>query len=491
MLIIPAVDIIDGECVRLTQGDYASKKVYDTNPVRVAETFASEGAPLIHVVDLDGARSGIPENLELILSMAAVVHAPLEVGGGIRDQETVEKYLNAGVKRIVLGTKAIQDRTFLQECLKRFGPERIVLGLDAKEGKVATDGWVNTSNSSYLDFAKEMKDLGIQEVIFTDIVRDGTLTKPNFEAIEKLVGFGFHVVASGGISETESLEKLKNLGAYGAILGKAIYEKKITLSEALKTGSFASNLTKRIIPCLDVKDGRVVKGVKFLNLRDAGDPVELGKRYSDENADELVFLDITASYENRETIFDLVRKVAKNVFIPFTVGGGIKSVDEIRRLLHHGADKVSLNTSAVQNPPLISEGARAFGSQCIVVAIDVKRSGNSYKVFVKGGREETSLEAVSWAKKVEALGAGEILLTSMDRDGTKEGFDLKILRQISDSVNIPVIASGGAGCLEDLRRALVEGKADAVLAASLFHNQEISIQEAKQYLAHKGIPIRL
>jgi len=491
MLIIPAIDILNGECVRLTQGDYATRKAYGVNPIEMARAFEAEGAPLIHLVDLDGAKDGVPKNQKLLLQIASSVKIPVEVGGGIRDALTVEAYLKAGVKRVILGTKAVADRAFLERCLKTYGSETVVVGIDARNGEVAAQGWLESTRIDFFDFAKDLKKIGVKHLVFTDIAKDGTLTKPNFEAIERLVRLGFSVVASGGISDVESLRKLRELGAYGAILGKAIYEKKITLAQALEAARPPSGLTKRIIPCLDVKDGRVVKGVNFLNLRDAGDPVELGKRYSDENADELVFLDITASQENRETIFDLVKRVAKEVFIPFTVGGGIKSVDEVRRLLHGGADKVSLNTSAVSNPELIGESARIFGSQCMVVAIDVKRVGDEHKVFVKGGHDETQLEAVDWAKRVESLGAGEILLTSMDRDGTKKGFDLEILRKISEAVNIPVIASGGAGSREDLKAALVEGKADAVLAASLFHYGELTIRQAKEYLKEQGVAIRL
>ncbi len=251
-----------------------------------------------------------------------------------------------------------------------------------------------------------------------------------------------------------------------------------------------TNLTKRIIPCLDVKDRRVVKGINFKNLKDAGDPIQLGKKYSEEGADELVFLDITASNEKRNIVCDLVSQVSKNVFIPFTVGGGIKSIEDVRAVISSGADKVTINTAAVLNPELIKEGANAFGRQCMVVAIDTKNINGQNKVFIKGGREETKLELLEWAKEVEKLGAGEILLTSMDKDGTKEGFDNDLLKKISKIVNIPIIASGGAGTLEHLQDAFTKGKADAVLAASIFHYGEIGIREVKNYLSKKGIQIR-
>lgn len=250
-------------------------------------------------------------------------------------------------------------------------------------------------------------------------------------------------------------------------------------------------LAKRIIPCLDVHDGRVVKGTNFIHLRDAGDPVELAAHYDREGADELVFLDISASAEGRETMIDVVRRTAEEVFIPFTIGGGLRSIEDIRRMLRAGADKVSLNTSAVQNPRLIEEGAFAFGSQCIVVAIDARSTApGKWEVYIHGGRTPTGIDALRWAEEVERLGAGEILLTSMDRDGTKAGYDLELTRAVSRAVSLPVIASGGVGNLEHMAAGLTIGEADAVLAASIFHYREYSIAEAKRYLRERGIPVR-
>ncbi len=253
-------------------------------------------------------------------------------------------------------------------------------------------------------------------------------------------------------------------------------------------------LAKRIIPCLDVADGRVVKGVKFLGLRDAGDPVEIAKRYDEEQADELVFLDIRASTDNRDTMLDVVRRTAEQVFMPLCVGGGIRTIEDIRRLLSAGADKVSINTPAIQNPDFITEASNRFGAQCIVVAIDAKRAPDgSYIVHSHGGRDggrATPLEPIAWAKEAEERGAGEILLTSMDADGTKDGYNIPLTRAIAEAVGIPVIASGGAGNLEHLREALVEGGADAALAASIFHYQEHSIRDAKKFLASHGVAVR-
>ena len=251
--------------------------------------------------------------------------------------------------------------------------------------------------------------------------------------------------------------------------------------------------TKRIIPCLDVHAGRVVKGVNFVNLRDAGDPVEIAEAYDKAGADELVFLDITASSDDRSTVVDMVRRVAEKVFIPFTVGGGIRTVEDFRAILREGADKVSINSSAINTPGLISDAAEKFGSQCVVVAIDAKRraDGNGWNIYKNGGRIDTGIDAVEWAARVEKLGAGEILLTSMDCDGTKAGYDIALTRTIAEEVSIPVIASGGAGATAHFYEALTKGKAEAALAASLFHYKELEIQEVKGYLKERGVPVRL
>ncbi|MFC1690880.1 imidazole glycerol phosphate synthase subunit HisF [Nanoarchaeota archaeon] len=250
-------------------------------------------------------------------------------------------------------------------------------------------------------------------------------------------------------------------------------------------------LAKRIIPCMDVDKGRVVKGTKFVNIRDAGDPVELAKEYDKQNADELVFLDITASHEQRDIMVDVVKAVAQQVFIPFIVGGGIRNTDDMRKMLNAGADKVAVNTAAVERPELIKEGAEKFGSQCIVVAIDAKKiAEGKWEVYTHGGRTPTGIDAVEWAKKVEKLGAGEILLTSMDRDGTKDGFELDLTKAISDAVGIPIIASGGVGNKEHFAEAFKEGNADAALAASVFHYKELTVKQVKDYLKGKKIPVR-
>ena len=250
-------------------------------------------------------------------------------------------------------------------------------------------------------------------------------------------------------------------------------------------------LAKRVIPCLDVKDGRVVKGVQFLDLRDAGDPAAAAQAYDAQGADELVFLDITASHEGRAIMLDVVRRTAEGIYMPLTVGGGIRGVDDIRTLLRAGADKVSLNTAALERPQVIREAAERFGSQCIVVAIDAKRSNGGWTVYSHGGRRPANREAVAWAREAESLGAGEVLLTSMDRDGTQDGYDLELTRAMAEAVSIPVIASGGVGTLEHLREGLVDGKADAALAASIFHFGTHTVRDAKVYLRARGVPVRL
>lgn len=247
-------------------------------------------------------------------------------------------------------------------------------------------------------------------------------------------------------------------------------------------------LAKRIIPCLDINEGRVVKGINFQNLKDSGDPVALAKYYYNKGADELVFLDIAASSDNRSTVYEMVNKVARNIFIPFTVGGGIRNTDNMKKILNRGADKISVNTAAVKNPKLISQGAKIFGSQCIVVAVDVKKNGKKWNVYIKGGREDTGIDALEWIKTACSLGAGEILLTSMDRDGTKSGYDIELLKEVKKIVTVPIIASGGAGTLEQLYQGLKV--ADAALAASIFHNKEVGIGKVKKYLISKQLTIR-
>ena len=490
MKILPAIDILNGECVRLYQGEFESKKVYAKDPLAMAQKFEQEGAKMLHIVDLDAAKNGTPVNQELICNIAQTISIPIEVGSGIRDTDIARKYIKGGAEKIVVGTKAMTDPRFVTSLISEFGSEKIIVAIETNKGKIAIRGWQETINKNYLDVAKELQVLGVTQILFTDIERDGSLTEPNFEAIKELIALGFRVTASGGISDIASIRKLKAMGVNAAILGKALYENKIDLKEVLEALEPKSNLTKRIIPCLDVKDGRVVKGVHFQDLVDAGDPVELGRFYSEIGADELVFLDITATIDARKTLRELVKKIAAAIQIPFTVGGGIKSIDDIRELLIVGADKISLGSAAVTNPELVRDGARHFGSQCIVISIDAKRKSNTWEVYIKGGSEATGIDAISFAQKMEKLGAGELLVNSLDRDGTKEGFDIELLNKIKEVVAIPVIASSGAGSMEDFIEVFRKTNVDAALAASIFHSGNVSIQKLKNYLSEQDISIR-
>jgi len=491
MNIIPAIDIHNGNCVRLTQGDFVTQKIYSDDPTAKAKSFVDDGADMLHIVDLDGARDGKPKNMKTIIRIRNSLTTPIQVGGGIRTMDTARAYFDIGINRIVIGTKAITDSDFLQRLLHIFGSERIVVGLDLRDDMIATEGWKTTTTLSYKECAKELKKFGIQYIVCTDIFRDGTLTEPNFEQLNTLQKMGFDVIASGGISDEKTIDKLNMAGMSGAIVGKALYEGKLSLRNITTKKNGISRLTKRIIPCLDIKNGRVVKGINFKNLRDSGDPVERAKVYEKQGADELVFLDITASKEKRNIITNMVREVAKEIFIPFTVGGGIRNVKDIRAVLSAGADKVSINSAAVQNPAFINKAVSLFGSQCIVVAIDTKIINGKNTVFINGGTTKTNLDTILWAYEIANRGAGEILLTSMDKDGTEQGFDTSVLADVAFAVHIPIIASGGAGSLFDIKEAFTLGRADAVLVASIFHNNTLSVKDVKKYLTQQNIPIRL
>lgn len=487
MKIFPAIDIINGECVRLTQGDYNEVTVFDKDPIKVAIKWQDEGGKFLHIVDLDGAKKGISINDETIKKMVEVLKIPIEIGGGIRTLEDIDKKLSMGVNRVILGSAAVKNPEIIKEAILKYGPEKVVVGIDAKKGYICINGWIEKTNILALDFCHELEKMGVKYVIYTDIAKDGMMEGPNISETKELIEkTNLKIIASGGIKDFDDIKALKNINAYGVIIGKALYLGNIKIKDAQKINN--NLLGKRIIPCLDVKDGRVVKGVNFINLIDAGDPVVIAKAYSDKGADEIVFLDITATHEKRKTIIDVVKKTAKQVFIPLTVGGGISSIKDIREILLAGADKVSLNSAAVRNPNLINEASNKFGNQCIVVAIDAKKIGDEYKVFINGGRINTNLDCIAWAKECESRGAGEILLTSMDADGTKKGFELDLTRKITEAINIPVIASGGAGSMEDFKN--VFEYADAGLAASLFHFKEMEIKDLKEYLYNENIPVR-
>src|SRR5207237_760194 len=364
----------------------------------------------------------------------------VQLGGGIRDLKTVEAWLAKGIARVIIGTAAVRDPEFVKRAARSF-PGRVAVGLDARDGRVAVEGWAETSQVTALEIAQRFEDAGVAAIIFTDIARDGLLKGLNLDAT-------------------------------------------IALAERISIPVIASN------------GGRVVKGVHFVDLRDAGDPVEAAIAYDAAGADELCFLDITATHENRGIMLDVVRRTAEACFMPLTVGGGVRTIDDIKTLLRSGADKVSINSAAVARREFVKEAAEKFGEQCIVVAIDakrVRRAGGSdrWEIFTHGGRNSTGIDAIEYAQEVVSLGAGEILLTSMDRDGTRQGFDLPLTQAIADSVSVPVIASGGVGNLDHLVDGIRQGHATAVLAASIFHFGEFTIRQAKDHMVRAGLPMRL
>ena len=364
---------------------------------------------------------------------------------------------------------------------------------------MAVEGWAETSELSALEIARRFEDAGVAAIVYTDIARDGMLQGLNLDATIALARYDFRFRSSPpeGLPRSKTSRRcwsrVQKLA--GAIAGRALYDGRLDAGEALKLDPCREDsrvmFKVRVIPCLDVKDGRVVKGVNFVNLRDAGDPVEAAIAYDAAGADELCFLDITASHENRDTIYDVVKRTAEACFMPLTVGGGVRTVDDIRKLLTCGADKVSINTAAVDRRAFVKEAAEKFGDQCIVVAIDAKKVSKAgekdrWEIFTHGGRNPTGIDAVGYAREVVALGAGEILLTSMDRDGTRKGYDIPLTRAIADAVTVPVIASGGVGTLEHMVEGIRDGHATAVLAASIFHFGEHSVREAKAYMAKAG-----
>lgn len=489
MLILPAIDIIEGGCVRLTQGDYGKISKYGLNPFDAAKKFVDDGASILHIVDLDAAKNGESENISEIIKIAES-GIRLQVGGGIRTYEKAKYLLENGIERVIFGTVLIENSELIRRVIEDFGADRVAVSLDMKNGKIMIEGWQKYSIRGLDEAVILLKSLGVEIVIITDIARDGMLCGPNFESAKELIAAGLKVIVSGGVSNQKDIEIADKIGAYGCIVGKAIYEGKFNLRSAIRKAK--NGLAKRIIPCMDICERRVKKGINFKNLRDAGDPVELAKLYSDMGADELIFLDITATVEKRKTFCSLVGEIAKNINIPFTVGGGIQNLEDIRRLLNNGADKVAICSYAVKNPGFIQAAAEQFGSQCVVVSIDAKKSAsNKWEVYINGGRLNTEIDVIEFAKKMEQLGAGELLVNSLDCDGMKKGYDIELLKAISAAVNIPIIASSGAGSKQDFLAAFNEGFADAALAASIFHSQELSIPELKKYLSTNNITIRI
>ena len=490
--LIPAIDLIDGKCVRLTKGDYAQKTVYNEDPVAQAKEFERLGFRRLHVVDLDGAKSKHIVNDAVLRRITEETRLVVDFGGGIKTNDDLEKAFRAGAAMVTVGSIAVTHPDLFLSWLDRYGAERLILGADVRNGKVSINGWKEDSAEDLLPFLRKYIDHGVRNVLCTEISKDGTLSGPATDLYRRIMAEypQLHLIASGGVSSTDVILELEAQGIPAVVFGKAYYEGRID-THRLEVTKRATGLAKRIIPCLDVKDGETVKGTNFVNLRSAGDPVELGKAYSEAGADELVFLDITASYEGRKTFTEMVERVAREINIPFTVGGGINELADVERLLHAGADKVSVNSAALRRPQLIDEITSHFGSQVCVAAIDARLDDDGWYCYVKGGRERTERGLFDWAREVADRGAGEILFTSMNHDGVKQGFANEALARMAEEVPIPIIASGGAGAMEHFRDAFIKGKADAALAASVFHFGEISIPELKQYLRQEGINVRL
>jgi cyclase len=480
--LVPAIDIIDGKCVRLTKGDYARQTTYNDNPVEVARTFERMGFTRLHVVDLDGARSKHIVNVEALRAIAENTRLIIDFGGGIKSDDDLEQAFAAGAYMVTVGSIAVSEPERFLSWLEHYGADKLILGADVRDGRIAVNGWKEDSREELIPFLRRYVERGVRNVLCTDISKDGMLQGPAIELYQEVMKAfpQLHLIASGGVSSNDDIARLQQAGIPSVVFGKAFYEGRLAFE----------SMAKRIIPCLDVKDGMTVKGTNFVNLRAAGDPVELGKAYSQAGADELVFLDITASHEGRKTFTDMVSRVASEINIPFTVGGGINELSDVDRLLGAGADKVSVNSAALRHPELIDQITSRYGSQVCVCAIDARLDADGWHCYVKGGRERVERGLFEWAREVEQRGAGEILFTSMNHDGVKNGYANEALARLSDELSIPVIASGGAGTMEHFRDAFALGKADAALAASVFHFGEISIHDLKEYLWQEGINVR-
>ena len=486
MELIPSLDVLNGCVVRLTHGDFSTARVYG-EPEAVLDALDVPRGTRLHVVDLEASRRGEPIETALVRRLARR-DLTVQVGGGIRSLADARQWFDCGAQRIVVGTVAAESPSLLAELVATFGAARIVPAVDIRDGVIRTDGWERASAATITDVFARIEALGIEEALVTDISKDGALRGPSFSLYRQLRNLTpVKLIASGGVSTPADVVSLARLGNVSScVIGKALLERRIDLRTANARLAAPNAIPERVIPCLDVRDGRVVKGVSFENIRDAGDPVECAMRYEAEGADELVLLDISATGDARATALETVRRVADSLFIPLTVGGGVRTREDFRALLRAGADRVAINTAALRRPELIRECAEEFGVQAVVLSCDAKGGFAA----VRGGKELTDVDAVEWCRKGEELGAGEILLTSVDRDGTSSGFDVELLRAVTSSLQIGVIASGGAGTLEHFRDAIESGGARAVLAASLFHDRVLAVDDVKRYLRAEGIPVR-
>jgi cyclase len=492
MIIYPAIDLLDGKVVRLKKGDYNDVTEYSSDPVEVARGMQAQGSEWIHIIDLNGAKQGASVNKDTIEKICKAVACKVQIGGGIRSMDNARAMLGLGVSRVIIGTTALKHLEVLKAMINEFGSDSIVVSIDIKNGQPASEGWLEFSELSSQKVADNLRSAGVKTVIVTDISKDGMLEGPNVELTRQWKDFGFETIAAGGVTTEANVTELKSAGVDGAIIGKALYEKTITIAGALFAAMDSqSSLALRIIPCMDIKDGRVVKGTGFLNFVDDGDPLELAKLYSAQNADELVLLDIAATTEARKNRVELVGAIAKEINIPFTIGGGISEIDDIRQLLLAGADKVSIGTAAITNPDIVDKAVAEFGAQAIVISLDLKREGGSWNVFTYRDMKSTGLNGIEFAKDMERRGAGELLVNSMDRDGTKKGYDIELLSTVTEAVSIPVIASSGVGSIEDFYEVFEKTGVTAALAASVFHNGSLSIEEVKNDLKRKGLKVRL
>jgi len=510
MELLPAIDLRRGRVVRLSQGDDARATEYAADPLAVAAGFAAAGARRIHVVDLDAALGEPPQRalVERLVAAGRGAAPPprVQLGGGLRDREAVEWALGAGCERVVLGSLPARDPEAFAALARAF-PGRTLPALEVAAGELRVAGWTRAAGSGLADTCRRLRGLPCPAVLVTDVERDGMMCGPNLELARRVAAAtGLPALLSGGVRTLADLAAAAALPEIaGVVLGRALYERRIDLAAALALSAAStpqavapagapSGLTRRVIPCLDVAAGRVVKGVRFRDLADQGDPAEAAERYAAQGADEIVFLDVTAAPEGRDTDLDWVRRTAERVFIPLTVGGGVRAAADAGRLLLAGADKVAVNTAAVRRPELIAELARRFGSQCVVLSVDARRlpgpgPAARWEVVVEGGRTPTGRDAVEWIRAGVAAGAGEVLLTSIDHDGTRGGYDLPLIAAAAAAVPVPLIASGGAGAPEHLAAALAAGAA-AVLAASIFHQGTFTVGEVKRALAAAGYPMR-
>lgn len=509
--LLPALDLRHGTVVRLLRGDDARRTVYAEDPRAVLAELAAAGVDRVHLVDLDAALGEPPQRplLARLLDWAAVRGGPaVELGGGLRDAEAIRWALDAGCERVVIGSLVASNPVLFRRLAERW-PGRLVPAMDVRDGEVRIKGWREPARDPLAALCECLRGLPCPAVLVTDVDRDGTLGGPNLALAAQVArASGLPALLSGGIATLDDLRAARGCPEVaGVVVGRALYEGAFTAGEALAVcrgaagpaaprrrlrtdGAGRTGLTCRVIPCLDVAGGRVVKGVRFQDLADQGDPAEAARRYAGEGADEIVFLDVAAAPEGRGTELEWVRRTAASVFIPLTVGGGVRAVLDAERLLRAGADKVGVNSAAVESPALLSELAGRFGSQCVVLSVDARRlPEGGWEVVTHGGRRPTGRDAVSWLREGVERGAGEVLLTSIDGDGTRGGYDLALIAAAAGAVPVPVIASGGAGHAGHLAEALAAGAA-AVLAASIFHQGTTTVAAVKRELAAAGFPMR-